>query len=65
MAAVSQFDLNLFIRILPDLAFGAMVTLKLTVLSILFGLIIGSIAGLGRVSKNKLFFSISTTDLST
>ena len=38
-----------------------MVTLKLTVLSILFGLVIGSIAGLGRVSKNKLFFGISTT----
>ncbi len=60
MAAINQFDINLFIRILPDLAFGAMVTLKLTLLSILFGLIIGTIAGLGRVSKNFIPFAIST-----
>ncbi len=60
MAAINQFDLDLFIRILPDLAFGASVTLKLTLISIFFGLIIGSIAGLGRVSKNKIPFAIST-----
>ncbi len=60
MAAINQFDVDLFIKILPDLAFGAVVTLKLTLISIVFGLIIGSIAGLGRVSKNKLFFGLST-----
>ncbi len=60
MAAINQFDIDLFIRILPDLAFGAMVTLKLTLLSILFGLIIGTIAGLGRVSKNIIPFALST-----
>lgn len=60
MAAINQFDIDLFIRILPDLAFGAMVTLKLTLLSILFGLIIGTIAGLGRVSKNVIPFALST-----
>ena len=60
MAAINQFDIELFVRILPDLAFGAMVTLKLTVLSIIFGLIIGTIAGLGRVSKNFIPFAIST-----
>ncbi len=60
MAAINQFDIELFIQILPDLAFGAMVTLKLAVLSIIFGLIIGTIAGLGRVSKNFLPFAIST-----
>ncbi|WP_290623826.1 MULTISPECIES: amino acid ABC transporter permease [unclassified Archaeoglobus] len=60
MAAINQFDVELFVQILPDLAFGAMVTLKLTVLSIIFGLIIGTVAGLGRVSKNFLPFAIST-----
>jgi polar amino acid transport system permease protein len=60
MASVGQFDIDLFIKILPDLAFGALVTIELTSLSILFGLIIGSVAGLARVSKNPLFRGIST-----
>ncbi len=60
MVGVGQFDFDLFVRIIPDLTFGALVTLELTSLSILFGLIIGSLAGLARVSKNRIFFGIST-----
>jgi polar amino acid transport system permease protein len=60
MSTIGQFDVDLLWRILPDLSFGALVTLELTTLSILFGLIIGSFAGLARVSKNPLIFGFST-----
>lgn len=60
MVGINQFDPQLFISILPDLAFGAFMTLKLTTISTFFGLIIGSIAGLARVSHNPVFHYLST-----
>jgi len=60
MAGISQFDPELFIKILPNLAYGAFVTLKITSISTLFGLIFGTILGLGRISKNPLLFGFST-----
>lgn len=60
MAGISQFDPELFIKILPNLAYGAFVTLKITSISTLLGLIFGTILGLGRISKNPLLFGFST-----
>ncbi len=60
MAGIGQFDFNLFIRILPDLASGALVTLKFTTFSILFGLILGTITGIFRIVKNPILNAIST-----
>ena len=61
MAGISQFDPQLFVKILPSLAYGAYITVKLTSISILLGLILGTILGMGRISKNPLFFSFSTS----
>lgn len=61
MAGISQFDPQLFVKILPSLAYGAYITVKLTSISILLGLILGTILGMGRISKNPLFFSVSTS----
>ncbi len=60
MAGISQFDPELFIKILPNLAYGAFVTLKITSISTLLGLIFGTILGLGRISKNPVLFGFST-----
>ncbi len=60
MAGIGQFDFNLFIKILPDLARGAIVTLKFSFLSIIFGLIIGTIFGVCRIVKNPILPKIAT-----
>lgn len=39
---------------------GLLVTLELTVLVMLFGTILGTIISLGRISKNKLVYGLST-----
>jgi len=39
---------------------GLLVTLELTVLTMLFGTILGIIISLGRISKNKLIYGLST-----
>ena len=61
MAGISQFDPQLFVKILPSLAYGAYITVKLTSISIILGLVLGTILGMGRISKNSLFFSVSTS----
>ena len=60
MTGIGQFDFNLFIKILPDLAKGALVTLKFSSFSILFGLIIGTIFGIFRILRNPILQAIST-----
>ncbi len=60
MVGIGQFDFNLFIKILPDLARGAIVTLKFSSLSIIFGLIIGTIFGVCRIAKNPILPKIAT-----
>jgi len=57
---ISQFDPQLFIEIIPALAYGAFVTLKLTTLSILFGLMLGTVLGIFRISRNPILFGFST-----
>ncbi len=60
MTAIGQFDVNLFIRILPDLARGALVTLKFTVFSTLLGLVIGTVMGIFRIVRNLVLNAIAT-----
>ena len=60
MVGISQFDPKLFIEILPQLAEGAWVTLKITSISIFIGLMIGIVAGMGRISSNYIFRWISS-----
>ncbi len=57
---ISQFDPQLFVQILPALAYGAYITLKLTTLSIFFGLLLGTVLGMFRISRNPILFSFST-----
>jgi polar amino acid transport system permease protein len=43
-----------FITLIPALLKGSLLTLQLTAVSILFGLMLGLLLALGRISKNKL-----------
>ena len=38
---------------------GALLTLQITVLSVIFGMLLGLIAGLFKISKNRILFSIA------
>lgn len=49
-----------FYRVLPLLFEGVTLTLFITVVGIFFGFILGCIAGLGRLSKNKFIYGIAT-----
>ncbi|WP_457549400.1 amino acid ABC transporter permease [Archaeoglobus sp.] len=60
MPAIGQFDFELFIRILPDLAYGSLVTLKFTVFSTLLGLLIGTVMGIFRIVRNFILNAIAT-----
>lgn len=55
-----QFDLSALVRAIPALLYGASVTLRITVLSIAIGLVIGFITGLARVWPNLVFRAISS-----
>lgn len=55
-----QFDLSALIKAIPSLIYGASVTLRITVLAIAIGLVIGFITGLARVWPNIFFRSISS-----
>lgn len=46
-----DFDFDLIIRSFPLLLTGALVTIKITVISVGLGLLIGMIVGIGRLSK--------------
>lgn len=49
-----------YFRVLPLLLDGIQLTLLITVIGIFFGFILGSIAGLGRLSTNKVVYGIAT-----
>lgn len=48
------------IEFLPQIATGLYYTLLISVLGLLIGFALGAIFGLGRISKNKLIFGISS-----
>lgn len=45
---------------LPNFIYGVYLTLRLSVLATLVAIVIGTIAGLGRISKNRLVFYVTT-----
>ena len=54
------WDLSVIVRFLPVLVQGAILTIQLTCIAVGMGILIGTFVGIGRVSKNKLLFSLST-----
>ncbi|MCS7201596.1 MAG: amino acid ABC transporter permease [Dictyoglomus sp.] len=50
-----DFNFELFIESIPYLLKGAAMTLRLTLISVSIGIILGLIISLGRISKNPLF----------
>lgn len=52
--------LQVVIKNFPYLLEGAVLTLKITVLSVAFGMVLGLIAGLFKLSKSRILFAIAT-----
>ncbi|MGC9001884.1 MAG: amino acid ABC transporter permease [Dictyoglomus sp.] len=55
-----DFNINIFIESIPYLLKGAVVTLRLSVISVALGIILGLFLGLARISKNYLLRIPST-----
>ncbi len=55
-----QLDFSILVKSFPYLLAGAWMTVKITSLSVAVGIIIGTIGGLMRVSKNPILFWLST-----
>ena len=53
--------LNVLIDYFPYFMGGALVTLKITALSVGFGMVLGLFLGLFKLSKNKILYFIATT----
>jgi len=54
-----SFDINLLIDALPELMRGAWMTIRLTVIAVGMGIIIGTFMGMARLSKHKLIHIIA------
>jgi His/Glu/Gln/Arg/opine family amino acid ABC transporter permease subunit len=54
-----DFQLDIFLASFPTLLKGAVLTVELTVVSVILGLIIGLIGALGRVSRNRMLRAIT------
>lgn len=52
--------LQVVIKNLPYFLEGALLTLQITVLSVIFGVLLGLITGLFKLSKNRILFSIAS-----
>ncbi|WP_156288709.1 amino acid ABC transporter permease [Oceanobacillus salinisoli] len=48
------------IEFLPELGTGLYYTLLISIVGLIIGFILGAIFGLGRISKNKIFYSITS-----
>lgn len=55
-----NFDFDLVVRSFPLLLMGAGVTIKITALSVSFGLLIGMFVGMARLSKVRIVYLLST-----
>jgi polar amino acid transport system permease protein len=47
--------LDHIIKVFPSLVMGSLITIEVTSLSLFFGMILGTLFGLGKLSKNRLF----------
>nr|WP_321417367.1 amino acid ABC transporter permease [uncultured Methanomethylovorans sp.] len=47
--------LSHIVKVIPDLLLGSVVTIEVTSLGVFFGMILGTISGLGKLSKNQFF----------
>lgn len=56
----SRFNWASVIDFLPNLGTGLYYTLLISVVGLLIGFILGGIFGLGRISKNKFFYAVSS-----
>lgn len=54
-----DFQMDIFLESFPALLKGAVLTVELTVISVLLGLVIGLIGALGRVSRNRLLRAVT------
>ncbi|WMW22611.1 amino acid ABC transporter permease [Methanolobus mangrovi] len=54
MSLLSSY-LEHIIKVLPDLVTGSMITIEITSFSLFFGMILGTISGLGKLSRKKMF----------
>ena len=52
--------LKIVLENIPYLLEGALLTLQITTLSVLFGMVLGLIAGLFKLAKNRILFAIAT-----
>lgn len=52
---LEMYFLKHLIKVMPQLLKGALVTIQITSLSVLFGIIIGVVMGLGKLSKKALW----------
>ena len=55
-----DFQWSLFLESLPLLAQGAVITAQLTLISFAIGLVVGTLGGLARISKNPVIAGLST-----
>ncbi|MFD1849823.1 amino acid ABC transporter permease [Oceanobacillus bengalensis] len=55
-----KFNWASIIDFLPELGTGLYYTLLISIVGLLIGFVLGAIFGLGRISRNKLFFGISS-----
>ncbi|MBP1908983.1 amino acid ABC transporter permease [Methanolobus bombayensis] len=54
MSLLSTY-LEHIVKVLPDLVTGSLITIEITSFALFFGMILGTLAGLGKLSKKKLF----------
>ncbi|MHA6252563.1 amino acid ABC transporter permease [Oceanobacillus sp. CAU 1775] len=57
---LGRFNWSSVIDFLPNLGTGLYYTLLISVVGLLIGFILGGIFGLGRISKKKIFYAISS-----
>ncbi|MDG6244297.1 MAG: amino acid ABC transporter permease [Methanolobus sp.] len=58
MSLLSTY-LEHIIKVLPDLIVGSMITIEITSFSLFFGMILGTISGLGKLSRKRILRYLS------